>query len=244
VNYGRVIADPSEIPEQQRHLSRTKSQEIAWVIVVLALLIGLVVLLGPKIRGDETTNREYLVILLLGVTAVVFGLIVVERLWLQAGKKLAPLKTLPWRESLRTEAALHRLGASWTQSTGRLHLPEVGLQGTSLPAVDLRAADLTEASLRNANLSGANLQHADLTAADLRGADLRRGNLAWSTLVGATLEGARLDRVNLFGADLRGAELQDAKFTGALYDLETRWPKEFSPVAAGAEWVDRRDPDA
>lgn len=238
------MADPSEIPEQRRHLSRTKSQEIAWVIGVFTLLFGLVVYLGPKIRGDETTNREYLVILLLGVAAVVFGVFVVERLWLQSGKELARRRIVPWRESLRTEATLRRLGASWAQSMGRLHLPEVGLQEASLPAIDLRAADLTEASLRNANLSGANLQHADLTAADLRGADLRRGNLAWSTLVGATLEGARLERANLFGADLRGAELQDAKLTGALYDRETRWPKEFSPLDAGAELIGRGDPHA
>jgi len=238
------MADPNEIPEHRRHLSRTKSQEIAWIIVVFAVLIGLIVFLGPKTGGDETTNREYLVILLLGASAIVFGIFVVERLWLQAGKKLTALGAIPWRESLRTEAALRRRGASWTQSTGRLHLTEVGLQEASLPAVDLRAADLTEASLRNANLSGANLQHADLTAADLRGADLRRGNLAWCSLVGTTLEGARLERVNLFGADLRGADLQDAKFTGALYDVETLWPKEFSPIAAGAEWVDRDDPSA
>jgi hypothetical protein len=242
------MAEPSEIPEEEGgrpwYRPRTKSQEIAWLITIFMLLIGAVIFLGAKLGADETTSREYLVILLLGAVAIVYGIYVVERLWLQAGKKLAPQRALPWRQSLRTEAALRQIGGSWAELKGRLNLPEVDLREASLPGVDLRAADLSDASLRNASLSGANLQHADLRKADLRGADLRRGNLAGSSLVGATLEGARLERANLFGADLREAELLDVNLTGALYDLETRWPKNFYPAAAGAEYIDWGDRDA
>jgi Pentapeptide repeats (8 copies) len=242
------MANPSETAGQERrrpwYRPRTKSQEIAWIIAIFTLLIGAVITLGPKFGSDETTTREYLVILLLGVVAIVFGIYVVERLWLQAGEKLAPQTAFPWRKSLRSEAALRQIGTSWAELKGRLSLPEVDLREASLPGIDLRAADLSDASLRNASLSGANLQHADLRKADLRGVDLRRGNLAWSSLVGATLEGARLERASLFGADLREADLLDVNLTGALYDKETCWPKEFSPANAGAEFVDWGDRNA
>jgi uncharacterized protein YjbI with pentapeptide repeats len=74
----------------------------------------------------------------------------------------------------------------------------------------LSGIDLKDAKLRGGDLRGANLQGAKLSNADLRGANLR-------------------------GADLYDAYLDEAKLSDAEYDHDTKWPKGYNPITAGAK---------
>jgi hypothetical protein len=75
-----------------------------------------------------------------------------------------------------------------------------------------------DGTLRNADLA-----RAQLAGADLHGMDLR----------GAHLVGANLSDADLRGADLREASVLEARFTGAIYDGGTRWPRHFRPRWSG-----------
>ena len=97
------------------------------------------------------------------------------------------------------------------------------LRGTMRYRAPLREADLRRANLRSANLREADLRGSYLQYAILRGADLRDADLRDSAL---------------WGVDLMRANLQGANVHGAAYDLNTRWPEGFDPVAAGAVLVE------
>ncbi|WNG53420.1 NACHT domain-containing protein [Archangium gephyra] len=136
----------------------------------------------------------------------------------------------------------------------RVRLEGADFEKASLKSVNLSEAILTNALLAKANLEGANLEYANLMAAHLLGANLTRAELAFADLRHANLEEAVLTDTVLFRADLsdaflRGASLEgadlceanlcDASLEGAnlrraLYDMRTKWPEGFDPVAAGA----------
>ena len=81
---------------------------------------------------------------------------------------------------------------------------------------------------RGAILVGADLSHFDLGGADLTDADLSDADLSGAILWNADLSGADLSRANLVGAMLRLAK----------YNVDTKWPLGFDPVAAGAVLVE------
>lgn len=130
---------------------------------------------------------------------------------------------------------------------------KVGLYG-----VDLSGADLSNATIREANLGATNLSGADLSNATLEGSDLERANLfeadlskaklSMSNLSKANLRNADLSRAGLFGvnlwmADLSGVDLSnvylnDADLNQARFTLNTKWPSDFDPKAAGVILVD------
>ena len=139
------------------------------------------------------------------------------------------------------------------------NLREASLDGASMMGANLEGANLIDASLDSTWLFGANLKGADLwnasltrahlNAINLEGACLRAANLDEANLEGAILAKADLNRAtfiltnlfeaNLEGADLRGANLIEANLEeslleNAIYDNETLWPSDFSPVQAGA----------
>jgi uncharacterized protein YjbI with pentapeptide repeats len=118
---------------------------------------------------------------------------------------------------------------------------QLGLQdnliGIDLSGRDLAGFHLAGKDLRNAVLRGANLQRANLSGA----------RLDHAVLVGADFRGAKLDETPLYpsktlypsadlvpGPILPDAVLQGVSLTGAKYDADTRWPKNFDPNAAGA----------
>jgi hypothetical protein len=145
--------------------------------------------------------------------------------------------------------ATHR-GRNATLFNARLRSAD--LRGADLQAAQLGGADLAGANLRGANLVGAKLrlvrlQGAQLQKADLHGADLTNIDLRGADLRGADLTGAKLF---LTLADLQGGPpglpvptLNEArrrvspKFTGAHYDVHTRWPNGFDPQRHGAVLV-------
>jgi pentapeptide repeat protein len=87
-------------------------------------------------------------------------------------------------------------------------------------------------SLAGLDLRGANFYHQDLAGRDLSLSNLSGAILARANLRGADLSGANLVGANLAGADLAGADLQ-----GAIYNPDTRWPANFSPMAHKARLV-------
>jgi uncharacterized protein YjbI with pentapeptide repeats len=87
-------------------------------------------------------------------------------------------------------------------------------------------------SLAGQDLRGANFYHQDLA-----GRDLSMSNLSGAVLAGANLRGANLAGANLVGANLAGADLAGADVRGAIYDPDTRWPANFSPMAHRARLV-------
>lgn len=100
-------------------------------------------------------------------------------------------------------------------------------------------ATLRGRSFAGSSLYWAMLEGADLSGCNFEGADLSGANLMRTVLVGANLRRAKLGLDNLGaatrlqGANLIGAVLNQCNLTGAEYDLETRFPKGFSPEAAG-----------
>lgn len=215
---------------------RTKSQEIAWGVTSVVVLVGLLVWLVPlHIDGDEASIRETFVIALIGTFAILFAAYVIDHLKIQTGESINLNIVFPWRKALRAEESL-RLESPDADFGPRIRLPEVDLREASLQGVDLQRADLSKASLRNAELTDASLQGANLSGADLRGADLRRGKLMETTLTGASLEGARLA-----GADLSDVVLDGVDLAGATYDKETKWPEDFAVAESGTEFVGPSD---
>jgi hypothetical protein len=121
-----------------------------------------------------------------------------------------------------------------------IHIGEAGdlrglvLSRTTMWGIDLKLADLNEANLRGLDLYGAILQGVDLSGAVLLGvnlckADLRAANLRDVKVSESVFVDADLRNADLGGADLEGAYLRQAK-----YDSNTKWPKGFNPVSAGA----------
>ena len=119
-------------------------------------------------------------------------------------------------------------------------LPHIDLSGTDLLQANFQNATLIEANLSNSQLVYANLQQAFLEKANLQGADLELANLQDAQLYQANLSEANLYQANFNRANLSRANLQDAKnieqanFTGAIYDINTKFPPKFDPVANGA----------
>ena len=150
----------------------------------------------------------------------------------------------------------------------RADLKGVDLEGLSFGEESMQsgAGVWTEADFEGANLKGINLKKADLKGANLEGADLRGANLkgailedadwmsddSWQAFLEESLlddiisditcwRGANLKKADLKGADLRGADLQRANLTGALYDRDTKFPKDFDPF--DPEESEEFDPD-
>jgi hypothetical protein len=97
-------------------------------------------------------------------------------------------------------------------------------EGANLAGMNLDSMDLSRASLKKANLRGACLRNTRCFDTNFRGADLRKADLRYALLA---------------GADLRWAQLSGARFSNAIYDRSTRWPKGFNPGKHGAlkpEW--------
>jgi uncharacterized protein YjbI with pentapeptide repeats len=98
---------------------------------------------------------------------------------------------------------------------------------------DLGGADLYSADLTCARLLRANLERATLYGAALAGADLQEANLCGADLYRADLRHADLRRARLCGANLERASLMEADLRDAIYDSETRFPKDFQPEDQG-----------
>ncbi|EPJ3766608.1 pentapeptide repeat-containing protein, partial [Providencia stuartii] len=69
------------------------------------------------------------------------------------------------------------------------------------------------AFFQDANLEGANLKNADLFAVNMNNANLK-------------------------GTNMNASRIMDATFINAIFDKNTIWPEGFSPLKAGAKYVD------
>lgn len=111
------------------------------------------------------------------------------------------------------------------------HVAADGLMcmGTRFENATFRDADLYwliafGASFRNAVMDGCVFRGADLKEADFNGASLRNAKFLGNNLGG---------RTDLSGADLATAVIDGADFTGASYDLNTKFPPGFDPLDHG-----------
>ena len=130
-------------------------------------------------------------------------------------------------------------GAEWKDYAGSIKKLEKAfegelpsLEGANLKNASLERADLRGVDFRGADLRGADLEYADLEGANLRGADLRGADLEKASLKGANLQDANLRGADLEYASLEGADLYDASLEGmhlrrAIYNSETKFPKNF-----------------
>jgi uncharacterized protein YjbI with pentapeptide repeats len=161
-------------------------------------------------------------------------------------------------------------GADLTAANLRgAHLNEADLSEADLSGADLSFAGLIGANLNGASLIGTKYDSAtkwpedfdfrhsgaigpsadfrgskqygewfynvDLTGADFSAADMRK-----SVLRGSNLQGADLSGTDLSGAELSTANLEGANLNLARYTIDTSWPENFDPKAAGAILVDDR----
>lgn len=90
-------------------------------------------------------------------------------------------------------------------------------------------ASFAGATLTRANLTGGLFDNADFSCARLDRADLSGSHFNRAAFAGADLTGANLTNSSLLGADLTGATLTDAVFSGAWFDMDTKWPAGFLP---------------
>ncbi len=123
------------------------------------------------------------------------------------------------------------------------HIGHIDLHGMNMAGANFRGLNFAHANLERVNLShythaagerGENLAQdinhgADLTGANLAGANLKDADLRRAVLKDSNLRGAFLEGANLREADLGGAQL-----TGATYNAETLWDKDFDPRQHGA----------
>ena len=118
-----------------------------------------------------------------------------------------------WRGAIATLSLLLAFGIGWALPHPHPPPPR------HAPAPHVR-------SLAGQDLRGANFYHQDLA-----GRDLSMSNLSGAILARANLRGANLGGANLVGANLAGADLAGADLQGAIYNPDTRWPANFSPMA-------------
>jgi uncharacterized protein YjbI with pentapeptide repeats len=147
------------------------------------------------------------------------------------------------------------------------NLKEVDLSYCDLRRSYLKRTELVKAKLIRANLDGAFMERADFNKADLSRATLNQAQMYRATLAMAQMNGAYLNQANLKGAYLKGAYLngaylnganlseayfseaylngayfkkaflQQCNFRGAYFSNNTRFDKNFDPVAVGMEKV-------
>jgi uncharacterized protein YjbI with pentapeptide repeats len=120
-----------------------------------------------------------------------------------------------------------------------------GIQGADLTDANFTNADLREAEMFSTHGRRVIFSHANLCKASMIGANFRDASFYEAGLYGvvipeslrsADLRGTDLRRASLSGTDLREARLSGARLEGATYDDQTKWPKGFDPVKAGARY--------
>jgi hypothetical protein len=216
---------------------------VAWTVAGVVIAFGSWLGLAPLLFGGEPEDRKTLIVVTFGLGAIVFAVVVVERLRVQADARRMSSQFLPDWIGPSYEPPRRRVRLGWGPEGGPrgFDLLEVDLHEASLSGIDLDGAEMAGASLRNADLAAASLEKAHLADADLRGADLRGADLKGSNLAGASLEGARLEGADLSAANLWGADLRDASLAGAIHNRETLWPAGFFPETSR---TGRHDPEA
>jgi len=125
------------------------------------------------------------------------------------------------------------------------------MSGANLSRIHIRGEDLVDddanyegtifkrADLKRSLLNGVNFKKADFEKAYLREADLTKSNFEEANFLGANLQGANLSQANFKNADFRWARLEGAiidektNFTGAKYNISTRFPQGFDPEKHG-----------
>ena len=118
------------------------------------------------------------------------------------------------------------------------------LQGTDLSGRIMEGANFSDANMINSNLEGCDLYWAiffrtKLVNANLKQACLCGADLKFANLLGADLRNANFGSDNVGGStQLQGTNLQDCLVDGAIfnqatYDAETKFPKDFDPIAHG-----------
>lgn len=127
------------------------------------------------------------------------------------------------------------------------NLTQTNLDGADCSGADFSDVKFSSTMARATNFSGAKLEVADLGS---------YSNFSGSLFVGANLRKARgiteITGCDFSGADLRGASLKEGqdwkspstKWTKALYDDATRFPKGIDPDAVGAVKVAAEGPGA
>jgi hypothetical protein len=238
-NPGRTVdvSDEDEGPTDTSH-------EPPWWVRdgVLALVIGLILLIGQWVIDDRRSDRE----------------IQMSARQSDEAERRDNLRFI--RDQSKNEKAVRPFAAMDLRNQTFIGLPMSG--------ADLRSADLTDARLEGADLSdarmtGAKLYDTDLTGAVLSSADLScskldmticadfivrvrfgkanmsAAKLVHSFVVASDFGGAKLSQADLTGidmhqtllngADLSTANLTDVKFVDVCYDDETLWPANFKP---------------
>jgi uncharacterized protein YjbI with pentapeptide repeats len=129
----------------------------------------------------------------------------------------------------------------------RTQLVNAKLIRANLDGAFMERADFNKADLSKATLNQAQMYRATLAMAQMNGAYFKQTNLKGAYLKGAYLNGAYLNEANLSeayfseaylnGANFKKAFLQQCNFRGAYFTENTRFDKDFDPVAVGMEKV-------
>ena len=134
----------------------------------------------------------------------------------------------------------------------------LNLEGADLSNSRFEGIDLSDSNLRNANLEksvflkiymqrvdleNANLKNSKLTLSDVGGANLKNADLEGTYLFGVKFKNSNLIGSNLRGANLQSADISDSlikssDFKNAIYDCNTKFPKDFNPEKEGMIEVD------
>lgn len=108
--------------------------------------------------------------------------------------------------------------------------------------------DLSRFRFQYSNFDNSDFSHATLIGLDIQGGSYQKANFEYANLTNAhftavsfseaSFAHANLSNVKLREVDFSTANLEDAQLTGLCFDVKSKWPEGFDPLAAGAKLCD------
>ncbi|WP_445368416.1 pentapeptide repeat-containing protein [Methylomonas sp. BW4-1] len=105
--------------------------------------------------------------------------------------------------------------------------------------------DLSRFRFQHSNFDNSDFSHATLIGLDIQGGSYNKANFEYTNLTNAhftavnfteaSFAHADLSNAKLREVDFSSANLEEAKLTGLCFDVKSKWPEGFDPLAAGAK---------
>jgi uncharacterized protein YjbI with pentapeptide repeats len=106
--------------------------------------------------------------------------------------------------------------------------------GRDLSGHRLRHVRFDDSDFTDAILIGVDMQGGSYRGSIFRRTQLKYARISDVDFQGATFDSADFTSARLYDVDFTGASFHGARLGDACYDEKTKWPKNFSPAAAGA----------
>ena len=127
-----------------------------------------------------------------------------------------------------------------------LNLKNKNLQNKNLTGYSFKKTNLTNVNFKNSIIKYSDFWLANLSNANFTNADLSRSIFCDTKLSNTIFTNANLGESNLSHSDLKNtdfstANLKSVNLRDAIYNNNTKWPKNFSPKKYGLKNVDKKE---